>query len=118
MDWEFGNYRLKRAERLLIGPNGPVELSARSFDILNALPGLAVEENTMQVHISALRRALSPSMIITVHGRGCKYAGPRPFMAAAESHEKRRPSIAVLRGFLKGQRLIIGRAWRIRFHFK
>jgi adenylate cyclase len=70
MDWEFGNYRLKRAERLLIGPNGPVELSARSFDILNALLGLAVEENTMQVHISALRRALSPSMIITVHGRG------------------------------------------------
>src|SRR6185295_977660 len=86
MDWEFGNYRLKRAERLLIGPEGPVELSARSFDILAALlakpdevvgkgdlfdavwPGLVVEENTLQVHISALRKALPPEMIMTVHG--------------------------------------------------
>ena len=39
MDLEFGNYRLKRAERLLLGPNGPVELSARSFDILAMLAG-------------------------------------------------------------------------------
>jgi DNA-binding winged helix-turn-helix (wHTH) protein len=37
MDLEFGNYRLKRAERLLLGPEGPVELSARSFDILAML---------------------------------------------------------------------------------
>jgi TolB-like protein len=114
MDLEFGNYRLKRAKRLLIGPSGPVELSARSFDILGALlakpdevvgkadlfeivwPGLAVEENTLQVHISALRKALSPGMIMTVHGRGYKYAGPKPFVAAAEYQEKRRPSIAVL----------------------
>jgi TolB-like protein len=114
MDWEFGNYRLKRAERLLIGPEGPVEISARSFDILDALlrkpdevvgkgelfdtvwPGLVVEVNTLQVHISALRRALPPGMIMTVHGRGYKYAGPKPVVAAAESQEKRRPSIAVL----------------------
>jgi len=114
MDWEFGNYRLKRAKRLLIGPEGPVELSARSFDILDTLlgkpdevvgkseifdavwPGQVVEENTLQVHISALRKALSPGMIVTVHGRGYKYAGPMPFAAVAESQEKRRPSIAVL----------------------
>jgi TolB-like protein/Tfp pilus assembly protein PilF len=114
MDWEFGNYRLKRGDRLLIGPEGPVELSARSFDILDTLlrkpdevvgkselfdavwPGLVVEENTLQVHISALRRALPQRMIMTVHGRGYKYAGPKPSVAAAESQEKRRPSIAVL----------------------
>ena len=114
MDWEFGNYRLKRAKRLLIGPEGPVELSARSFDILDVLlgkpdevvgkddlfdavwPGLVVEENTLQVHISALRKALPPGMIMTVHGRGYKYAGPKPFVAVAEPQEKRRPSIAVL----------------------
>ena len=114
MDWEFGNYRLKRAERLLIGPAGPVELSARSFEILDTLlrkpdevvgkgelfdavwPGLVVEENTLQVHISALRKALPPGMIMTVHGRGYRYAGPKPFVAAAECQEKRRPSIAVL----------------------
>ncbi len=96
MDLQFGQYRLKHAERQLLGPAGPVELSARSFDILALLlgrpeeiiskselfdavwPGLVVEENTLQVHISALRKALPPGMIMTVHGRGYKYSGPRP----------------------------------------
>lgn len=114
MDWSFGNYRLNRAKRLLIGPEGPAELSARSFDILHVLlsnpdevvgkddlfdavwPGLVVEENTLQVHISALRKALPSGMIMTVHGRGYQYVGPKPFVATAESQEKRRPSIAVL----------------------
>jgi TolB-like protein/tetratricopeptide (TPR) repeat protein len=112
MDLEFGNYRLKRAERLLLGPKGPVELSARSFDILAMLldrpddvvgkaelfdaawPGLVVEENTLQVHISALRKLLPAEMIATVHGRGYKYAGPKPLVAAAEAPA--RPSIAIL----------------------
>ncbi|MGO4834382.1 winged helix-turn-helix domain-containing protein, partial [Rhizobiaceae sp. 2RAB30] len=114
MDLEFGNYRLKRAERLLLGPKGPVELSARSFDILAMLlerpddvigktelfdavwPGLVVEENTLQVHISALRKLLSAEMIVTVHGRGYKYAGPKPFVAMAEATAPSRASIAVL----------------------
>jgi TolB-like protein len=114
MDLEFGKYLFKRQERLLLGPNGPVELSSRSFDILSVLldkpdklidksaildlvwPGVAVEENTLQVHISALRKALGPDMIVTVQGRGYKYVGPKPFVASADSQEKRRPSIAVL----------------------
>ena len=114
MDLEFGNYRLKRAERLLLGPKGPVELSARSFDILAMLlekpdevigktelfdavwPGLVVEENTLQVHISALRKLLPAEMIVTVHGRGYKYAGPKPFVATAEAPAPPRPSIAIL----------------------
>lgn len=96
MDLEFGQYRLKPQERLLIGPLGPVEVSSRSFDILVVLlgkpneligksalmdsvwPGVAVEENTLQVHISALRKALGSDMIVTVQGRGYKYAGPYP----------------------------------------
>ncbi len=96
MDLQFGQYRLKRSERQLLGPNGLVELSARSFDILNLLlakpdevvgkselfdavwPGQIVEENTLQVHMSALRKALDVGMITTVHGRGYKYAGPSP----------------------------------------
>jgi TolB-like protein len=114
MDLEFGSYRLQRAKRLLTGPDGPVELSARSFDILDMLlckpdevvgktdlfdsvwPGLVVEENTLQVHISALRKALPAGMIATVHGRGYKYTGPKPVPAGAEMQERRRPSIAVL----------------------
>lgn len=114
MDLQFGDYRLKRAERLLLRPQGPAELSARSFDILAVLlgrpdevvgknelldavwPGLAVEENTLQVHVSALRKLLPAEMIVTVHGRGYKYAGPRPFAAAPEGTALSRPSIAVL----------------------
>lgn len=60
------------------GPSGPLELCARACDILclltdgpgevrgkNAVfaavwPGVVVEENTLQVHISALRKALDP----------------------------------------------------------
>ncbi len=120
MDLQFGQYRLKRAERQLLGPKGPVELSARSFDILAMLlerpddvigktelfdavwPGLVVEENTLQVHVSALRKALDPGMIMTVHGRGYKYAGPRPGAASSaapvvdEVSPPAKPSIAVL----------------------
>ncbi|RWC34217.1 MAG: adenylate cyclase [Mesorhizobium sp.] len=114
MDLEFGNYRLKRAERQLLGPKGPVELSARSFDILAMLlerpdevigktelfdavwPGVVVEENTLQVHISALRKSLSAEMIATVHGRGYKYAGPKPFAVTADASASSRPSIAIL----------------------
>jgi TolB-like protein len=55
-----------------------------------------VEENNLHVHISSLRKALPAEMIMTVHGRGYKYAGPKPFAALADSQEKRRPSIAVL----------------------
>jgi TolB-like protein len=120
MDLLFGQYRLKRAERRLLGPNGPVDLSARSFDILALLlgrpdeviskselfnaawPGLVVEENALPVHISALRKALAPCMITTVHGRGYKYAGPRPIAASSaapvadEVSPSTKPSIAVL----------------------
>ena len=66
MDLQFGHYRLKRRERQVLGPQGPVDLSARSFEILALLlarpdevigkteifeavwPGLVVEENTLQ----------------------------------------------------------------------
>ncbi len=127
MDLQFGKYRLKRTDRLLLGPRGPVELSARSFDILAMLlerpdevigktdlfdavwPGMVVEENTLQVHVSALRKALDSGMIMTVHGRGYKYAGPRPAaakaandpgepatQAASEKPLPLKPSIAIL----------------------
>lgn len=96
MDLRFGRYLLKRSDRQVIGPAGPLDLSARSFDILDLLlarpdevvgksaildavwPGLVVEDNTLQVHVSALRKALDQGMIMTVHGRGYKYSGPQP----------------------------------------
>ncbi len=126
MDLHFGLYRLKLAGRQLIGPEGTVELSARAFDILAVLldkpdevvgkstlldavwPGVMVEENTLQVHMSALRKALEDGMIATVQGRGYKYAGPRPLAVnhtdnqelngSAESWlaSEPKPSIAIL----------------------
>ncbi len=114
MDVDFGNFRLKRTERLLLGPKGSVGLSARSFDILAKLlerpdevigkaelfeavwPGVVVEDNTLQVHISALRKVLPAGMIVTVHGRGYKYAGPKPVAVALEAPTPPKPWIAVL----------------------
>lgn len=102
MELAFGDYRLKLRERELIGPAGsPVSLSGRAFDLLHALlakpdalldkdalfaaawPGMIVEDNTLQVHMSALRKALGTGYIATVHGRGYKYVGPRPHEPAA-----------------------------------
>ncbi len=100
---KFGPYRLKRQDRRVEGPDGPVELSTRAFDLLCVLldrpgevvskeaifeaiwPDVVVEENTLQVHVSALRKALDPSFIATIHGRGYKYAGPPPEMDGAEA---------------------------------
>lgn len=98
MELHFGQYRLKPAERQVLGPKGALDVSARSFDLLALLlgrpdevirkaelfdaawPGLVVEENTLQVHISALRKVLGAGMIMTVHGQGYKYTGPRPLV--------------------------------------
>lgn len=94
MDMQFGPFTLQSRERQLSGPEGIVELSSRSFDILMLLlrnanktvsktelleavwPGIVVEDNTLQVHVSALRKAMGSSVIQTVHGRGYKYCGP------------------------------------------
>jgi len=96
LDIKFGAYRLHRNERHLHGPSGSVQLGDRACEILLVLlaspnsvvtkndlldavwPNLAVEENTLQVHISTLRKALGPSHIQTVHGRGYRYVGPEP----------------------------------------
>jgi predicted ATPase/DNA-binding winged helix-turn-helix (wHTH) protein len=96
MQMMFGDYTLRRHERELLGPAGPIEISGRSFDLLSTLlerpnelldkatlfdavwPGVVVEENTLQVHMSALRKVLGSGFIATVHGRGYKYVGPTP----------------------------------------
>jgi DNA-binding winged helix-turn-helix (wHTH) protein len=84
----FGRFELRPAERLLLAGGEPAKLGARAFDLLLALlhrrdrvvcknelldlvwPGLVVEENNLQVHISTLRKLLGPSVIATIPGRG------------------------------------------------
>ena len=93
---DFGEYRLMPAQRLLVGKGGPVPIGGRAFDILIALVerrseivtkdelmhqvwgGQVVEENTLAVHLSALRRALGEDRrgiryIATVPGRGYRF---------------------------------------------
>ncbi|HTZ37598.1 MAG TPA: winged helix-turn-helix domain-containing protein [Stellaceae bacterium] len=85
---------LGRRELRLRG--APVPIGGRAFAIIEALlrssgelvskdrlmdqvwPGSVVEENTLQVHISAVRKALGPlrSMLRTESGRGYRLLGP------------------------------------------
>lgn len=122
----FGRYRLDLSRRQLLLDQRPVPLGGRALDVLCVLasargalvtkdelmtqvwPGLVVEENNLQVHVSALRRALDPegsgqSCIVTVPGRGYRLIGSeniRPTttepLAAAALALPDKPSIAVL----------------------
>ena len=40
-------------------------------------PGLIVEENNLQVHVSALRKALGSQTIVTIPGRGHRFSAPQ-----------------------------------------
>ena len=82
----------------------PGKLGARAFDLLLTLvqhrdrmiskhellelvwPGMIVEENNLQVHISTLRKLLGPEAITTIPGRGYRFtAALDGVMANAES---------------------------------
>ena len=121
----FGRFRLNLARRELRRDNAPVRLGRRALDILCVLAsaggavvskdelmaqvwaGVVVEENNLQVHISALRKALEgdsneESWIVTVPGRGYRLLRSREPPAAADPAPGRslpapdKPSIAVL----------------------
>ena len=91
--YAFGPFRLVERRRELIAHGVPVTLGQRALDILMVLvsrhgqlvtknelmnevwPGVIVEENNLQVHISALRKALGDEkgerrFLVTVPGRG------------------------------------------------
>jgi len=87
----FGRFALRPAQRQLLVDDQPAALGARAFDVLLALvenrdrlvsknelldfvwPGLVVEENNLQVHVSALRKLLGPQAIATIPGRGYRF---------------------------------------------
>ena len=87
----FGRFQILVAERRLLVEGQTVALGSRAFDLLAALvarhdrvvpkdelievvwPGLVVEDNNLQVQISALRKVLGASAIATVPGRGYQF---------------------------------------------
>lgn len=87
----FGRFEILLAERRLQADGQPIALGSRAFDLLAALvarrdrvvpkeelitvvwPGLVVEDNNLQVQISALRKVLGTSSIATVPGRGYQF---------------------------------------------
>ena len=88
---QFGHFEILTAERRLRVDGQSVALGSRAFDLLAALvarrdrvvpkeelitvvwPGLVVEDNNLQVQISALRKVLGTEAIATVPGRGYQF---------------------------------------------
>ncbi|WP_426614433.1 ATP-binding protein [Bradyrhizobium sp. McL0616] len=105
----FGPFRLAPSQRRIERDGSPLQLSGRAFDILLALvrqagnvvsktdliattwPGADVEENSLRVHIAALRKALGDGnggvrYLSTISGQG--YC----FVAAVSRPEQRQPA--------------------------
>ncbi|WP_298830541.1 response regulator [uncultured Piscinibacter sp.] len=100
----FGHFELRPPLRELRVHGHQVPLGSRAFDLLLALaerrdrlvtkdelleivwPGLVVEENNLQVQVSALRKLLGAKVITTVPGRGYRFTAvaeePQPLSVA------------------------------------
>ncbi len=90
--YRFGNFELQPGERKLLAGGAPVVVGPRAFDLLVALvqragqlvtkeelldtvwPNLVVEENNLQVQVSALRKILGQAAIATIPGCGYRFA--------------------------------------------
>ena len=124
--FSFGLFNLDPSQHQLTREGVPVSVGNRALDILCVLaaakgeivskdelmtkvwPGLVVEENNIEVHVSALRKVLlegkgGQTNLVTVPGRGYRLAGVRSFSASEAAPESastpglsEKPSIAVL----------------------
>jgi predicted ATPase/DNA-binding winged helix-turn-helix (wHTH) protein len=92
--YHFDRFELRAAERMLYADGEPASLGTRAVDLLLTLverhgrvvpknelldlvwPGLVVEENNLQVQISSLRKLLGQHAIVTIPGRGYRFAVP------------------------------------------
>lgn len=99
--YRFDNIELRPSTRQLLVEGQPANVGARAFDVLAALiahrermlsknellemvwPNLVVEENNLQVHVSALRKLLGVKAIVTIPGRGYRFAAELNALPAA-----------------------------------
>ena len=143
---QFGRFEFRIADRQLRADGQPVPLGSRAFDVLAALvarrdrlvakdelldvvwPGLVVEENNLQVHVSTLRKILGPQVIATVPGRGYRFmaaleasdVAAAPVPAARAASAAVRPAAARARLLIaddnKVNRLLLGRTLELQGH--
>src|SRR5262249_11717033 len=111
----FGPFGLLVEQRELLAHGVPVTLGQRAFDILLLLvsrygqlvtkdelmaeiwPGIVVEENNIQVHVSTLRKVLVKAggderYLVTVPGRGYRFVAPVDCVSGAPP-ETRAPAL-------------------------
>jgi len=125
---QFDRFEISIDERQLRADGKPVALGSRAFDLLVALvarrdrlvpkdellevvwPGLVVEENNLQVQISALRKILGPMVIATVPGRGYRFTAVLETAGAATATSAvppARPASAAVRPAAARARLLV-----------
>lgn len=98
----FGRFELQPLERRLLVDGQAAALGARAFDLLLALaaqpgtlltkhqlleavwPGVVVEENNLTTQISTLRKAMGGDVIVTIPGRGYRFAARSEAPAGAQ----------------------------------
>ena len=117
--YESGHWQVHLGRRELLAQGVPVPIGARAFEIVEVLvksanelvtkddlmdrvwPGAAVGENTLQVHISAIRKALGRdrAMLKTASGRGYRLLGDW----TARRHDASAPPIGLQRIRLTGE---------------
>jgi DNA-binding winged helix-turn-helix (wHTH) protein/TolB-like protein len=134
----IGRFTLQPDRQLLRGAV-PVAIGVKTLKVLAALvetpgelvtkdelmarvwPGMIVEENTLQAHISALRKVLGEDArwIATVPGRGYRFAGPKEGTTEAEPAAPRRRGLALVAGVVLAVLLAAGFAverWLANLH--
>lgn len=90
--YRFGRFEVRPSQRMVLVDGTATNPGARAFDVLMALvehrdrvvtkdelldmawPGLVVEENNLQAQVSTLRKLLGPQAIVTIPGRGYRFA--------------------------------------------
>jgi DNA-binding response OmpR family regulator len=123
----FGRFEILLGERRLQVDGQPAALGSRAFDLLAALvtrrdrvvpkdelievvwPGLIVEENNLQVQISALRKVLGTQAIATVPGRGYRFtvAAAEPANEAAAARAPAPAGAGTATGTARPSRLLV-----------